>query len=174
MNDPRVELFKAGMKQHGRGMPIQVFRGTSRYQYGGGVGEGLRSIWRFMYPIVAQGASSFIRNGGDSFLQHGNWKEALKAGIKPALGTMFKTAGEELARRMEAPSVTALPPEPPIRHQDASEVETAPSTKQWGGGHHPTTTRRRRRALSFGLYKSNAKRSRAMHLATPNFSSYNF
>ena len=40
MNDPRVELFKAGMKQHGRGMPIQVFRGTSRYQYGAGVGDG--------------------------------------------------------------------------------------------------------------------------------------
>ena len=39
MKDPRVEMLKVGMTQHGRGMPIQVFRGTSRYQYGGGVGE---------------------------------------------------------------------------------------------------------------------------------------
>ena len=39
---------------------------------------------------------------------------------------MIKTTGEEIARRVEAPTVTAQPPEPPSRHTDASEVGTAP------------------------------------------------
>lgn len=173
MKDPRVEMLKVGMTQHGRGMPIQVFRGTSRYQYGGGVGEALRSIWRFVYPIIVRGAASFIKHGGEAFSQHGSIREALKAGIKPALGSMIKTAGEEIAHRVEASSVTAPPPEPPIRHQDASEVGTAPPNKQSGAG-HALTTRRRRRALSFGLYKGNAKRCRMMPYDIPNFAHYNF
>ena len=105
--DPRVEMLKAAMSQHGGGMPIQVFRGATRYQYGAGVGNILGSIWRFMYPVILRGAASFIKHGGDAYLAQGNVKEALKAGIKPAIGTMIKSAGDELASRVEAPSVSA-------------------------------------------------------------------
>ena len=48
LKDPRVPIFQAAMTQCGRGQPIQVFRGNSRYQYGAGFGDVLRSIWRFV------------------------------------------------------------------------------------------------------------------------------
>ena len=66
MKDPRVEMLRAAMTQRGRGMPIQVFRGTSRYQYGSGVGDVLKSIWKFIFPVIARGASSFLRYGGEA------------------------------------------------------------------------------------------------------------
>ena len=159
--DPRVEMLKAAMSQHGGGMPIQVFRGATRYQYGAGVANILGSIWRFMFPVIVRGAASFIKHGGDAYLAQGNVKEALKAGIKPALGTMIKSAGDELASRVEA----HLP--------DASQVGTAPIPQQLGCGHVPKT-RRRRRALQFGVYKDNAKRARPMNFPASNFSKRNF
>jgi hypothetical protein len=161
--DPRVVMLKAAMSQHGGGMPIQVFRGTTRYQYGSGVGNILGSIWRFMYPVILRGAASFIKHGGDAYLAQGNVKEALKAGIKPAIGTMIKSAGDELASRVEAPTVSA----------HSSEVGTALIPKQLGCGHVPKT-RRRRRALSFGVYKDNAKRARTINYPESNFSKRNF
>ena len=102
LKDPRVQQLRVAMTQHGRGMPIQVFRGASRYQYGGGVCDALKSIWRFMFPVVTRGAASLLEHGGNAYLQQGNWRSALKAGIKPALGTMIKTTGEEIARRVNA------------------------------------------------------------------------
>ena len=173
MKDPRVELLRAAMTQRGRGMSIQVFRGTSRYQYGAGVGDVLKSIWKFIFPVIARGASSFLRYGGDALVQNGNVKDALKAAIKPALGTMIKTTGEEIARRVEAPSVSRSATEPPTRHSDASEAGTAPPSKQSGAG-HKSTKRCRHRAVPYGVYKCTGKRARPIHYKTPNFSDYNF
>ena len=55
MDASRVELFKAAMTQRGRGQPIQVFRGLSRYQHGCGFEGALHSIWRFVFPVLSRG-----------------------------------------------------------------------------------------------------------------------
>ena len=51
--DPRIEFYKTAISQRGNGFDFPVFRGTSRYQYGQGLGDVLRDIVRFI-PRVAQ------------------------------------------------------------------------------------------------------------------------
>ena len=51
--DPRIEFFKAAFSQRGNGFDIPVFKGTSRFHYGQGLGDVLRNIVRFI-PRVAQ------------------------------------------------------------------------------------------------------------------------
>ena len=177
----RVELLKAAMTQHCREQPIQVFRGLSRYKHGCGFGDALRSIWRFLYPVLSRGVVNLLKFGGDAYKQNGNVMAALKAAAKSTIGAMIKTTGQELDSRLDdaevgKPTVTAPPPEPPALHLDALEVGNAPppaSSKQSGCG-RAKTTRRRRRALVHGLYKRAGKLARSMMYPQSNFSSYNF
>ena len=182
MDASRVELLKAAMTQHGRGQPIQVFRGLSRYQHGCGFGNALLSIWRFVYPVLSRGVVNLLKFGGDAYKQNGNVMAALKAAAKPTIGAMIKTTGQEIERRLDAAeavkpaTVTAPPPEPPALHLDAREVGTAPppaASKQSGCG-RAKSTRRRRRALVHGLYKGAGKLARSMMYSQYNFSCYNF
>ena len=182
MDASLVELLKAAMTQHGRGQPIQVFRGLSRYQHGCGFGNALLSIWRFVYVDLSRGVVNLLKFGGDAYKQNGSVMAALKAAAKPTIGAMIKTTGQEIERRLDAAeavksaTVTAPPPEPPALHLDAREVGTAPpptSSKQSGCG-RAKSTRRRRRALVHGLYKGAGKLARSMMYEQSNFSSYNF
>ena len=114
MDASRVELLKAAMTQHGRGQPIQVFRGLSRYQHGCGFGNALLSIWRFVYPVLSRGVVNLQKFGGDAYKQNGNVMAALKAAAKPTIGAMIKTTGQEIERRLDA--AEAVKPEPSLPH----------------------------------------------------------
>ena len=46
--DPRIEFYKAAFSQKGNGFDVPVFRGTSRYQYGQGLGDVLCVIVRYL------------------------------------------------------------------------------------------------------------------------------
>ena len=169
------------MAQHGRGQPIQMFRGLSRYQHGCGFGDALRSIWHFAFPVLSCGVVNLQKYNGDAYKQNGNVMAALKVAAEPTTGTMIKTTGQELERRLDAaetakPTVTAPPPEPPALHLDAREVGTAPPpaySKQCECG-RAKTTRRRRRALVHGLYKGAKKLARSVMYPQSNFASYSF
>ena len=181
MDASRVELLKAAMTQHGRGKPIQVFRGLSRYQHGCGFGDELRSIWRFVYPVLSRGVVNLLKYSDDAYKQNGNVMAALKAAAKPTIGAMIKTTGQELERRLDAaeaskPTATAPAPEPPALHLDAREVDTAqqPASSKQSGCGRAKTTRRRRRALVHGLNKGAGKLARSVMYPQSNFSSYNF
>ena len=69
--DQQIEFYKAAFSQRGAGLEIQVFRGTSRYQYGQGVGNVLCSIWRFI-PTVARFLKSVAINGEQTLLKSGS------------------------------------------------------------------------------------------------------
>ena len=86
-----MELLKAAMTQHGRGQPIQVFRGLSRYQHGCGFVDALRSILRFVNPVLSRGVVNLLKYGGNAYKQNGNVMAALKAATKPTIGAMIKT-----------------------------------------------------------------------------------
>ena len=181
MDASRVKLLKAAMTQRGRGQPIEMFRGLSRYHIGCGFGDALRSIWRFVYPVLSRGAVNLLKYGGDGNKQNESVMEALKAAAKPTIGAMIKTIRQEIERRLDAAeaaaakpaTVTAPPPEPPALHLDAREVGTAPPpsasiSKQSGCG-RAKTTRRRRRALVHGLYKVEGKLARSVMYPKSNF-----
>ena len=51
--DPRIELNKVAFFQNANGFDFSVFKGTSRYQYGQGLGDVLRGIVRYI-PRVTQ------------------------------------------------------------------------------------------------------------------------
>ena len=175
LKDPRVAMFQSALTQCGRGQPIQVFRGTSRYQYGAGFGDVLRSIWRFVFPVAKHGLATLMKVGGEAYMQNGNAMGAIKSAIKPTVGSLIKSTGEEIERRMEsASSSTASPPEPPARHLDASEVGTAPPNKQHGAGRKASSSRRRHPNIPFGVYKGGFKRACAVKYPHSNFGNFNF
>ena len=71
--DPRIEFFKAAVLQHGNGFDIPVFFGTSRYQYGQGLGDVLHGILkfipkvaRFLKPVVMKGAQTLPKSGSEA------------------------------------------------------------------------------------------------------------
>ena len=131
LNDPRVAMFQAAMTQCGRGQPIQVFPGTSSYQYGAGFADVLRSIWRFVFPVAKHGLATLMKVGSEAYMQNGNAMGALKAAIKPTIGSLIKSTGEQIDRRMDSAATFTAPfPELPARHLDASEVGTAPPNKK--------------------------------------------
>ena len=98
----RVELLKAAMTQQGRGQPIQVFRGLSRFQHGCGFGNALLLIWRFVYPVLSRGIVNLLKFGGDAYKQNGNVMVALKAAAKLTMGAIIKASGQEFEHRLDA------------------------------------------------------------------------
>ena len=46
--DPRIEFYKAAFLQQGNDFDFFVFVGTSRYQYGQGLGDVLHCILKFI------------------------------------------------------------------------------------------------------------------------------
>ena len=51
--DTKIQFYKASFSQKGNGFNFLVFRETSRYQYGQGLGDVLRGIVRYI-PRVTQ------------------------------------------------------------------------------------------------------------------------
>ena len=140
MEDPKVAFYKnAFTNQRGSGS-FPVFEGSSRYQYGSGFGDVLRGIWRVFFPTVVKGAASFLNAGSKALANNGSVGDVLKAGIKPAIGSMFKVAGREVARTNFGPEA-APPPGPIPRHPDGTDAGTiapppaaAASAPQSGSG----------------------------------------
>lgn len=94
------------LNQRGGGQ-YQVFRGYP-VQYGTGIGDIFRSIGRFLLPIFASGAKTFIQSTAGG-LEHGQTlKEAARSAIAPTLsgavgdlssGVVSKLAGRGRKRK---------------------------------------------------------------------------
>lgn len=96
LKDPRVNAY-LHYYQHGGGMP--VFRGAPD-QYGGGLGEILRSVFRTVFPIVmpiaATAAKSFIANTARGVRKGKSLKDASKAALKPTARAAITHVGRRI------------------------------------------------------------------------------
>lgn len=97
------------LAQSGRGN-YPVFRGAP-VQYGNGIGDIFRSIGRFLMPIFASSARTFLSTAAQGLTEGQTLKEATKRAIKPTLtkaveGTtdqvMSKFSGQGRRRRRRA------------------------------------------------------------------------
>ena len=96
--------------QKGGSLPdIPVFVGAKRYgQYGAGIGDVFRSIWRFISPIAKRGASSFLTNLASATTNIGKSGEIaaslgniLKSAAVPAAGEMLQGAVDDVKQRIQ-------------------------------------------------------------------------
>ena len=82
--DPRIEFYKAAFSQKGKGFDFPVFRGTSRYQYGQGLGDVLSGMMRYI-PRVTQFLKPVPMKGIQTLLIHGSKASKKGATIKDVI-----------------------------------------------------------------------------------------
>ena len=150
--DPRSEFYKAIFSQRGNGLDFPVFRGTSRYQYGQGLGDVLRGIVRiiprvaqFLKPMAMKGVQTLLKAGSEAIKEDATVKDVIKSTLKPTVGSVLGATVDQVAYKlieMRNNQNDAPPPNPPIM---------LPELNQAGSG-----TRRRRRTV----YKKTHKRSK--------------
>ena len=145
--DPRVEQYKnAFCRQYGEGANIPVFSGSHRYQYGQGVGDVLRGIWRFFRPVAIKGAQTLLKAGSEAIKDGATVKDVLKSTIKPTIGALLGATAEQMANRLsDEKSMAAPPPGPALE-------ATLPPAPQTGSG-------KRKRKRTPSVYKARGGRS---------------
>ena len=92
MADRYGVYYKYYCSQYGGEIPI--FRGG---QHGAGLGDILRSVFRFIAPIAFRGIATFASNAIHAHGQGASFKDAARGALKPSLGAMMSTAAERLA-----------------------------------------------------------------------------
>ena len=122
--DPRIEFYKAAFSQRCAGFEIPVFRKTSRYQYGQGIGDVLRSIWRFipsvarfLKPVAIKDAQTLLISGSEAIKEGATVKDVIKSALKPTVGAVLGATVDQVASnliQMRDNHDSAPPPNPPI------------------------------------------------------------
>jgi hypothetical protein len=80
------------------GGALPVFQGSS-VQYGDGLGDILKGVFRFFLPIASSVASKFITTTAHGLESGSSLKDAAKSAILPTVGeTIFASANEGHAR----------------------------------------------------------------------------
>ena len=122
--DPRIELYKAAFSQRGNGFEIPVFRGSSRYQYGQGIGDVLRGIWRFipslarfLKPVAIKGAQTLLKSSSEAIKEGATVKDVIKSTLKPTVDAVLGATVDQVVSKlieMRNNQNDAPPPNPPI------------------------------------------------------------
>ena len=86
----------AVFSQRGAWFEMLVFRGISKFQYGQGVGDVLRGIWRFiptvawfLKPVALKGAQTLLKSGSEAIKEGATVKDVIKSSLKHRLGAFL-------------------------------------------------------------------------------------
>lgn len=141
MSDPQVEQYRNAMLRQTGGGDIQVFRGTSRYQYGQGFGDVLRSIWRYFAPVAIRAGKTLFKTGAEAVKEGAAPGEAMKGALRPALRTVLKHGGRALGDMIaDKEKPQPAPVAEPLLHQDDRNLGAVPP--QAGSGYKASRKRK--------------------------------
>ena len=88
------------------GGELPVFRGG--LQSGEGIGDFFRGLLRFVAPIAMRGIKTFAGNVTDAHQKGATLKDAAKGALKPTLGAVASSIGEQLQARNDQAGSGAL------------------------------------------------------------------
>lgn len=92
-------IFTHYVNQSGRGSAqYPVFRGAP-VQYGNGIGDIFKSIGRFLLPIFASSAKTFVQSAAQGLSEGQSLKDAAKHALKPTFSSTVQDAGERIFKR---------------------------------------------------------------------------
>ena len=102
--DSLIEFYKAAFSQTGNNFDFVVFRGTSRYQYGQGLGDVFRGIVQFI-PRVAQflkqvamkGVQTLFKANSEAIKEGATVKDVIKSTLKPTVGAVLGATVDQVA-----------------------------------------------------------------------------
>ena len=150
--DPRIEFYKAAFSQKGNGFDFPVFRESSSYQYGQGLGDVLRGIVRyiprvtqFLNLVAMKGIQTLLKAGSKAIKEGATVKDVIKSTLKPTVGAVLGATVDQVATKlfeMRNNHNDAPPTNPPIM---------VPELNQAGSG-------KKRRIKT--VYKKTPKRSK--------------
>ena len=122
--DLRIKFYKAAFLQRGDGFDIPVFRGSSRYQYGQGLGDVLLGIVQiipkianFLKLVSIKGAQVFLKVGNEAINENATVKDVVKFVLKPTAGAVLGATGDKVISKlieMRNNHDSAPPHNPPI------------------------------------------------------------
>lgn len=102
MRDPQAEAYyRLFTGQQRGGSLLPVFRGAPYYQQGGGFGDILKGIFRFLLPVAVRGATTFLDSAARAQESGASIKEAAKAALRPTLSAAASEAYEQFAQRRQ-------------------------------------------------------------------------
>ena len=106
---------------------VSIFRcsgGTSKYQYGQGLGDVLRGIVRyipsvtqFLKPVAIKDIQTLLKAGSKAIKEGATVKDVIKSTLKPTVGAVLGATVDQVASKlieMRNNQNDAPPPNPPI------------------------------------------------------------
>ena len=122
--DPRIEFYKAAFSLRGNGFDFPVIRGTSRYQYGQGLGDMLRGILQFiprvaqfLKPVAMKGVQTLLKACSEAIKEGATVKDVIKSTLKLTVGAVLGATVDQVASKlieMRDNQNDAPPPNPSI------------------------------------------------------------
>lgn len=96
----RQAILAHYMRQRGSGdSAYPVFRGAP-VQYGNGIGDIFRALGRFLFPILATGAKTFVSTAAQGISEGQTFKDAAKGAFKPTFSSTVQEAGEQIFKKL--------------------------------------------------------------------------
>ena len=120
----KIQFYKAAFSQKGNGFDFPLVKGTSRYQYGHGLGDVLCGILRyipkvtqFLKPVSTTGIQTFLKAGSEDIEKGSTVKDVIKSTHKPTVGSVLGATVDQVASKqieMRRNQNDAPPHNPPI------------------------------------------------------------
>ena len=105
--DLRIKFYKTAFSQKGHGFNFPVFRGSSRYQYGQGLGDVLCGIVRyisrvtqFLKPVAMKGIQTLLKAGSEAIKEGATVKDVIKSTLKLTVGAVLGATVDQVASKL--------------------------------------------------------------------------